>query len=52
MARQPKYADLLGRVRHYEQLLDAMQNGTFYAEDEDGILRRWYPPSKLLTEDE
>lgn len=30
----------------------AMQGKTFYREDDEGVLRRWYPPSEKDTGNE
>lgn len=37
---------------YYRKLIEAMQDKTFYCEDEDGVLRRWYPPRPLSDENE
>jgi hypothetical protein len=37
-----------GLLDHYEWLLNEMQKGRFYCEDENGFLRRWYPPKPML----
>lgn len=31
-------------VNHYEQHIRLMQGEVFFCQDEDGVLRRWYPP--------
>lgn len=38
---------LIGYVQFYERLLDDMSAGTFYCEDDEGCLRRWFPPEPL-----
>ena len=43
---------LAGKVQHYERLLRQMQNRVFYAEDEEGCLRRWHPPAPLMPQEE
>lgn len=40
---------LAGKVRHYERVLSEMQDHVFYCEDDEGVLRRWYPPKPILT---
>jgi hypothetical protein len=42
---------LEGKVQHYERLLRQMQGHTFYVEDPDGLLRRWYPPAPLMPKE-
>ena len=37
-------ADLARKVAHYEAVIAQMQGHTFYCEDDEGVLRRWYPP--------
>lgn len=38
---------LKGLVEHYESVLDAMQGHTFFCQDGEGVLRRWYAPKKI-----
>lgn len=42
-----------GKANYYERLLSEMQGTVFYAEDDEGVLRRWTPPKilRLDTED-
>ena len=42
----------IGLLAHYRSLIDAMQGGTYYREDDDGVLRRWYPPRRPITDKE
>ena len=42
---------LAGKVQHYERLLRQMQGHVFYIQDEEGFLRRWYPPAPLMTQE-
>ena len=37
-------ADLERKVAHYEAVIGQMQGGTFYCENDEGALVRWYPP--------
>jgi|GEM_PF-6055113 len=39
-----------GLVAQYRRLIDAMQGHTFYCEDDEGNLRRWYPPARPLLD--
>jgi len=40
----------LGLIHQYRRLIDTMQGQTFYVQDEDGFLRRWYPPQRPLLD--
>lgn len=40
------------RDHKYHAVITAMQDRVFYTEDEDGVLRRWYPPRPLEIEDD
>ena len=40
---QIKKDEALILVNYYRRAIDDMQGHTFYREDEDGVLRRWYP---------
>ena len=35
----------------YKTAIAAMQGKTFYCEDEDGMLRRWYPPRPITDKE-
>jgi hypothetical protein len=37
------------KVRVYEGKLLSMEGKVFYCEDDEGVLRRWYPPRLLPT---
>lgn len=45
-------SELLGLVAHYRRTVDAMQGYTFYWEDDEGVLRRWYPPKRPINDKE
>ena len=34
----------------YRMLVDGLQGRTFYLEDDEGILRRWTPPKRPITD--
>jgi len=36
----------------YHSAITEMQGKTFYCEDGDGVLRRWYPPRPFTVDDE
>jgi len=36
---------LRGLLAHYERAINAMQGQVFFVQDEDGVLRRWHPPT-------
>ncbi len=44
-------ADLERKVRHYETVIEQMQGHTFYCENGDGALVRWYPPRVRSLQD-
>jgi hypothetical protein len=37
-------SDMQAAILHYEFYIRQMQGRTFYCEDDEGVLRRWYPP--------
>jgi len=41
---------LRGLLAHYERAINAMQNNVFFVQDDDGFLRRWYPPTTRPSE--
>jgi hypothetical protein len=45
-------SELEGLLAHYRRLIDGMQNHVFYAQDVEGVLRRWYPPKRPLLDKE
>tara|TARA_R110002153_G_scaffold43064_3_gene122004 strand:- start:341 stop:496 length:156 start_codon:yes stop_codon:yes gene_type:complete len=47
-----KKDEALMLVNYYRNMVDEMQGHIFYCEDEDGVLRRWYPPRRHLTDQE
>lgn len=36
------------KLNWYRAVIDRMQDNTFYVEDGDGVLRRWYPPTRPI----
>jgi hypothetical protein len=40
----------IAALHSYRRLIDQMQGHTFYCEDEDGVLRRWYPPRRPIID--
>lgn len=50
MADDSEAERLLGLVRYYERVLGDMQEGVFFAQDSDGVLRRWRP-KRVLSKD-
>ena len=47
-----KKDEALFLVNYYRRAIDDMQGNTFYCHDDDGVLRRWYPPSRHLKDQE
>lgn len=42
-----------GLIFQFRRMLENMQGHTFYCEDENGVLRRWYPPKPpILSREE
>lgn len=39
-------------IQHYRSIIDQMQGHTFYIENEDGVLQRWYPPRRPIGDKE
>ena len=42
--------ELTGLLNHYRRVIDQMQGYVFYIEDDEGLLRRWYPPKRPITD--
>jgi hypothetical protein len=38
-------ADCRNEVQRLRAVIDAMQGHTFFCQDAEGFLRRWYPPN-------
>jgi hypothetical protein len=43
-------SELDAAVREYRRLIDAMQGHVFYCEDDEGVLRRWFPPRRPFAD--
>lgn len=39
-----------GLLNIYRGMIDNMQGHVFFVQDEDGVLRRWYPPKRPLAD--
>ena len=50
MSQQKLKAKFNFLLVHYRTLVHQLEGRVFYKEDEDGILRRWTPPSMAIME--
>lgn len=35
-------------LAHYRMVVDQLQDKIIYMEDDEGVLRRWYPPKRSI----
>jgi len=47
-----KKDEALMLVSYYRRRIDEMKGRTFYCEDDEGVLRRWYPPRRHSKDQE
>ena len=43
---------LEGLLYQYRMAIDRMQGHIYFIQDEDGVLRRWYPPRRPILDNE